>query len=374
MDPIHQPAPRTPRTELRVNLGERSYPIVIGDGLLDDASIWAASAGPSVAVVTSDRIAPLFLDRLTSALTTAGKRVLTIVLPDGEAGKNGQTLNLIYDALLTAHCDRKTTLVALGGGVIGDMTGFAAATYQRGVPFVQVPTTLLAQVDSSVGGKTAINHPLGKNMIGAFHQPAQVVIDTATLATLPEREFRSGLAEVVKYGLIYDSVFLTWLEDNLDRLVAREAAALNHAIRRSCEIKAEIVAQDERENGIRAWLNLGHTFGHAIEAGIGYGTWLHGEAVAAGMVVAAALSAQLGHISQADAGYVKALIKGAGLPVSLPKIGAARYLDLMRVDKKADAGMIRYVLLKSLGAAFVAAVPDTQVLPVLEAHSAHVPP
>ena len=374
MDHIHQPARRTPRSELRVNLGERSYPILIGDGLLDDASIWSTTAGPSVAVVTSDRIAPLFLDRLTRALTTAGKRVQTIVLPDGEAGKNGQTLNLIYDALLATHCDRKTTLVALGGGVIGDMTGFAAATYKRGVPFVQVPTTLLAQVDSSVGGKTAINHSLGKNLIGAFYQPAQVVIDTATLATLPEREFRSGLAEVVKYGLIYDSAFLKWLEGNLDRLVARDAAALTHAIQRSCSIKAAIVAQDERENGIRAWLNLGHTFGHAIEAGMGYGAWLHGEAVAAGMVVAAALSAQLGHISQADAGYVKALIESAGLPVSLPKLGAARYFDLMRVDKKADAGMIRYVLLKSLGAAFVAAVPDAQVLPVLEAHSAHAQP
>ena len=368
MDHTSQHAHYAPRSELRVSLGERSYPILIGAGLLDDASNWATIKSQTVVVVTSDRIAPLLLERLTHALTQAGKRLLPIVLPDGEAHKNWHTLNLIYDALLAAHCDRKTTLVALGGGVIGDITGFAAATYQRGVPFVQVPTTLLAQVDSSVGGKTAINHPLGKNMIGAFYQPQQVVIDTATLTTLPEREFRSGLAEVIKYGFIYDAVFLAWLEDNLGKLAARDPIALTHAIRRSCEIKAEIVAQDERESGIRAWLNLGHTFGHAIEAGMGYGVWLHGEAVAAGMVVAAALSADLGHISQADSGRVKALVKRAGLPVTLPHLDSARYLELMRVDKKADAGTIRYVLLKSLGAAFVAAVPDAQVLPVLEAH------
>ncbi len=368
MDHTSQHAHYAPRSELRVSLGERSYPILIGAGLLDDASNWATIKSQTVVVVTSDRIAPLLLERLTHALTQAGKRLLPIVLPDGEAHKNWQTLNLIYDALLAAHCDRKTTLVALGGGVIGDITGFAAATYQRGVPFVQVPTTLLAQVDSSVGGKTAINHPIGKNMIGAFYQPQQVVIDTATLTTLPEREFRSGLAEVIKYGFIYDAVFLAWLEDNFGQLAARDPIALTHVIRRSCEIKAEIVAQDERESGIRAWLNFGHTFGHAIEAGMGYGVWLHGEAVAAGMVVAAALSADLGHISQVDSGRVKALVKRAGLPVTLPDIDSARYLDLMRVDKKADGGTIRYVLLKSLGAAFVAAVPDAQVLPVLEAH------
>ena len=369
MDHTGQSARCTPRSDLRVSLGERSYPILIGAGLLDDDSSWVTVTGRTAAVVTSDRVAPLYLERLTHVLAQAGKRVLPIVLPDGEVHKTWQTLNMIYDALLAAHCDRKTTLVALGGGVIGDMTGFAAATYQRGVPFVQVPTTLLAQVDSSVGGKTAINHPLGKNMIGAFYQPQQVVIDTATLATLPEREFRSGLAEVIKYGFIYDAAFLAWLEDSLDLLKARDPAALTHAIRRSCEIKAEIVAQDERESGIRAWLNLGHTFGHAIEAGMGYGAWLHGEAVAAGMVVAAALSAELGHISQTDAGRVKTLILRAGLPVNLPHLGSARYLDFMRVDKKADAGTIRYVLLKSLGEAFVAAVADAQVLPVLEAHS-----
>ena len=374
MDHSSQAASSTARSELRVNLGTRSYPILIGAGLLDDALLWAALPSHTVAIVTSDRIAPLFLERLTHALAQAGKHVLPVVLPDGEAQKNWQTLTRIYDELLAARCDRKTTLAALGGGVIGDMTGFAAATYQRGISFVQVPTTLLAQVDSSVGGKTAINHPLGKNMIGAFYQPIQVVIDTASLATLPEREYRSGLAEVIKYGFIYDAGFLNWLEDNLDQLAARDAAALTHAIRRSCEIKAEIVAQDERESGIRAWLNLGHTFGHAVEAGMGYGAWLHGEAVAAGIVVAAALSARLGYISQIDASRVKTLIKRAGLPVTLPKLGGERYLDLMRVDKKADAGTIRYVLLKSLGEAFVEAVPDAQVLPVIEAHMEQAEP
>ena len=318
--------------------------------------------------MTSDRIAPLFLDRLVHALEQSGKRVLRVILPDGEAVKNWETLNQIYDALLTAHCDRKTTLIALGGGVIGDMTGFAAATYQRGVPFVQIPTTLLAQVDSSVGGKTAINHPLGKNMIGAFYQPRMVVIDATVLGSLPERELRSGLAEVIKYGFIYDSAFLAWLEDNLDHLLGRDLHVLEHAIRRSCEIKAEIVAQDEREAGIRAWLNLGHTFGHAIEAGMGYGKWLHGEAVATGMVIAAGLSASLGHISEADAARVGTLVKRAGLPVRAPALGTGRYLELMRVDKKAQAGAIRYVLLKALGEAFVTAVPDQQVVPVLEAH------
>lgn len=355
------------RTELRVDLGTRAYPILIGSGLLDDAAIWNA-IGSGVALVTSDRIAPLFLDRVTRSLEEAGKRVLKVILPDGEATKNWKTLNCIYDALLAARCDRKTTLIALGGGVIGDMTGFAAATYQRGVSFVQIPTTLLAQVDSSVGGKTGINHPLGKNMIGAFHQPLLVVIDTTVLASLPEREYRSGLAEVIKYGFIYDAEFLDWLDANLEHLLARDANALAHAVRRSCEIKAEIVAQDEREKGMRAWLNLGHTFGHAIEAGVGYGAWLHGEAVATGMVIAASLSASLGHISTADAERVRTLVRRAGLPVTAPALGIDRYLELMRVDKKAEAGEIRYVLLKALGEAFVAAIPDRRVMPVLAAH------
>ena len=358
---------RAARTELRVDLGERSYPILIGRGLLDDASVWHGVPGTVAAVVTSERIGPLYLERVTQALERAGKRTISIILPDGETFKTWETLNTIFDALLSARCDRKTLLAALGGGVIGDVAGFAAATYQRGIPFVQIPTTLLAQVDSSVGGKTAINHPRGKNMVGAFYQPQLVLADTATLDTLPEREFRSGLAEVIKYGFIYDEVFLVWLEDNLDQLLARNADALTHAIRRSCEIKAEIVTQDERETGIRAWLNLGHTFGHAIEAGMGYGAWLHGEAVATGMVIAADLSQRLGHINAADAERVRHLVQRAGLPVKAPDLGTARYLDLMRHDKKADAGAIRYVLLKRLGEAFVTAVPDEQVIPVLAA-------
>ena len=355
------------RTELRVDLGARGYPILIGNGVIDDEAIWRGVQGSVVAVVTSERIALLHLERVLQALGRAGRRAIVITLPDGEAAKNWQTLNTIYETLLEAQCDRKTLLAALGGGVIGDITGFAAATYQRGVPFVQIPTTLLAQVDSSVGGKTAINHPRGKNMIGAFYQPSLVVADTSTLDTLPEREFRSGLAEVIKYGFIYDVEFLVWLEANLDGLLARDAEALAHAIRRSCEIKAEIVVQDERETGIRAWLNFGHTFGHAIETGLGYGTWLHGEAVATGMVIAADLSHRLGHISEADAARVRHLVARAGLAVTAPDLGATRYLELMRHDKKADAGAIRYVLLKRLGEAFVAAVPDAQVIPALAA-------
>ena len=361
------------RGQLRVNLGERSYPILIGRGMLADAALPDAIKGLTAAVVTSDRIAPLYLDAVAQRLERAGKRVIRVQLPDGEEFKNWQTLNLIYDALLTARCDRKTTLIALGGGVVGDMTGFAAASYQRGVPFVQIPTTLLAQVDSSVGGKTAINHPLGKNMIGAFYQPNLVIIDTAVLDSLPERELRSGLAEVIKYGFIYDVAFLGWLEKNLEKLLARDPAALQYAITRSCEIKAEIVAQDEREGGIRAWLNLGHTFGHAIESGMGYGVWLHGEAVAAGMVMAAALSAALGCIPEAAAARVKTLVERTGLPVTGPALGSARYLELMRVDKKADAGEIRYVLLKALGEAFVAPAADREVAAVIEAHMERVP-
>jgi 3-dehydroquinate synthase len=352
--------------ELRVDLNDRSYPILIGAGLIDEPAYFTGRVGARAVVVTSDRIAPLYLARLRKSLEAAGINVGEIVLPDGEAVKTWNTLNQIYSTLLEGHFDRKTTLVALGGGVIGDMTGFAAATYQRGVPFIQVPTTLLAQVDSSVGGKTAINHPLGKNMIGAFYQPTLVLADTAALGTLPEREFRSGLAEVLKYGFIYDATFLEWLESSLEALLRRDPATLVHAIRRSCEIKAEIVGQDERETGIRAWLNLGHTFGHAIEAGLGYGAWLHGEAVAAGMMMAADLSARLGHLPAADVERVRRIIARAGLPVSGPALGAARYLQLMRVDKKADAGAIRYVLLKRLGQAFVAPVADDLVMPCLQ--------
>ncbi len=322
-------------------------------------------------IVTNEHVAPLYLERLRETLERAGKQVQAILLPDGEEYKTWEILNRIFDALLEHRRDRKTCLVALGGGVIGDVTGFAAATYQRGVPFVQVPTTLLSQVDSSVGGKTAINHPKGKNMIGAFYQPLMVLADTGTLGSLPQREFLSGLAEVIKYGFIYDAIFLTWLEQNLDRLLARDPSSLTYAIQRSCEIKAEIVAQDERETGIRAWLNLGHTFGHAIESGMGYGVWLHGEAVATGMVLAADLSHRLGYLDQASAARVRHLIAQAGLPTAAPRLGTTadvqRYLDLMRVDKKAEGGAIRYVLLKRLGEAFVAAVPDAEVAPVIEA-------
>jgi 3-dehydroquinate synthase len=354
--------------ELRVNLADRGYPILIGPGLLgQEAAFLRGFSKGTAAVVTSDRIAPLYLKTVTQTLERAAARVIEIVVPDGEQAKNWETLNTVHDALLANRCDRKSTIVALGGGVIGDLAGFAAATYQRGVPFIQVPTTLLAMVDSSVGGKTAINHPRGKNMIGAFYQPQLVLADTSTLSTLPEREFKSGLAEVIKYGFIYDYAFLEWLEANMDALLARDAAALAHAIRRSCEIKAEIVAQDERETGIRAWLNLGHTFGHAIEAGLGYGEWLHGEAVAAGMVTAAELSRLLGDLSAADVARVRHLIKRAGLPTVSPDLGQARYFDLMRIDKKAESGSIRYVLLKRLGEAYVAPVPDEQVAPALAA-------
>jgi 3-dehydroquinate synthase len=357
--------------ELRVNLADRSYPILIGPGLLADAALLRPAVGATAALVTSDRIAPLYLSPLAAALERAGARVIEIIVPDGETAKTWEALNAVHDAMLARHCDRKTTIVALGGGVIGDLAGFAAATYQRGVPFIQVPTTLLAQVDSSVGGKTAINHPRGKNMIGAFYQPRLVLADTDTLATLPDREYRSGLAEVVKYGFIHDLDFLRWLEQNMDALLARDSGALTHAIKRSCEIKAEIVAADERETGIRAWLNLGHTFGHAIEAGLGYGTWLHGEAVAAGMVAAAELSRLQGLLRQDEVARIRQLIGRAGLPTAAPRLGHERYLELMRIDKKAEDGAIRYVLLKGLGQAQVIAVPDAQVTAALEAACAN---
>jgi 3-dehydroquinate synthase len=288
-----------------------------------------------------------------------------VVLPDGEEHKDWSTLNRIFDALLANGCDRKTVLFALGGGVVGDMTGFAAASYMRGVPFVQVPTTLLAQVDSSVGGKTGINHPLGKNMIGAFYQPERVVCDLGTLATLPARELSAGLAEVIKYGPIADMAFFDWIEANVDRLVARDPAALAHAVRRSCEIKAHVVGQDERESGLRAILNFGHTFGHAIEAGLGYGEWLHGEAVGCGMVMALRLSQRLGLVDAAFVQRVTALVARAGLPTVGPALGAERYLELMRVDKKAEAGQIRFVLIERPGQAAVRGAPDEVVRQVL---------
>lgn len=352
---------------LQVALGDRSYPIYIGAGLLARADLIVdVLRKKKVAVITNTTVAPLYLAPIRNTLESRGVEVVTVTLPDGEAHKNWETLNHIFDALLEHRCERGTALIALGGGVIGDLSGFAAAVYQRGVPYIQVPTTLLAQVDSSVGGKTAINHPLGKNMVGAFYQPLAVISDTDTLRTLPARELSAGLAEVIKYGLIRDRVFLDWLEDNMPRLVVCEPEALGYAIERSCINKAEIVALDERENDVRALLNLGHTFGHAIEAGTGYGTWLHGEAVGAGMVLAARLSQQLGLISRADVTRVTALLKSAGLPVVAPDLGLARYLELMGHDKKVEGGRIRFVLLRQLGEAFVSGeVPGEALADVL---------
>ncbi len=347
---------------LHVDLGERSYPIFIGSGLLDRAECFTPYiAGRQVAVVTNETVAPLYLQRLLTTL--AGYQVTPVVLPDGEAFKNWETLQLIFDGLLGARHDRRTTLIALGGGVIGDMTGFAAACYQRGVDFIQVPTTLLSQVDSSVGGKTGINHPLGKNMVGAFYQPKAVVIDTATLATLPPRELSAGLAEVIKYGLICDEPFLTWLEQHMDALRALDGEAIAEAVERSCAAKARVVNADERESGVRATLNLGHTFGHAIETEMGYGTWLHGEAVAAGTVMALEMSQRLGWIDAAARDRGIRLLARAGLPLVPPaEMGAAEFLRHMAVDKKVLDGQLRLVLLQALGAAVVTADYPREIL------------
>ena len=348
---------------LHVDLGDRSYPIHIGSGLLRRPELILPHLPQKrVMVVTNTVVAPLYLAQLKATLEAAEVAVAQVVLPDGEACKNWETLNLIFDALLTQRAERKTTLIALGGGVVGDMTGFAAASYQRGVPFIQIPTTLLSQVDSSVGGKTGINHPLGKNMIGAFYQPKMVLADTDTLKTLPARELSAGLAEVIKYGLIWDADFLAWLEANMDRLRALDPVAITHAIYRSCEIKAQVVGQDEREGGIRAILNLGHTFGHAIETGMGYGNWLHGEAVAAGMVMAAETSRRMGWLSEADVARTRALIRVAGLPDVAPDLGADTYLEYMGHDKKVEGGKMRFVLLKKLGEAVITADVPTDVL------------
>jgi len=342
---------------LQVSLGERSYPIHIASGLLDRADLIAPHVKAAQAVVVSNEtVAPLYLQRLKNTLEKAGVSVIPVILPDGERFKTWETLNLIFDALLGAHCERSTPLIALGGGVIGDMGGFAAACYQRGMPFIQVPTTLLSLVDSSVGGKTAINHPLGKNMIGAFYQPRLVLADIATLDTLPERELRAGLAEVIKYGLIRDPAFLVWLESNLERLLARDKESLIYAVHRSCANKAEVVAADERESGERALLNLGHTFGHAIETGMGYGAWLHGEAVAAGTMIASELSRLLGWLTADDVERVRRIFSRAGLPVVAPRLGVARYLELMRHDKKVQDGRLRLVLLRSVGQAVLSDV------------------
>ena len=354
-----------------VDLGIRSYPIWVGTSLLQDASTFAHLPKASAAlVVTNQTVAPLYADILVTNLRTHYAQVHTLVLPDGETYKTWQTLNLIFDELLAQQCDRKTVLFALGGGVVGDMTGFAAASYMRGVPFVQVPTTLLSQVDSSVGGKTGINHPLGKNMVGAFYQPLLVVCDLSTLNTLPQRELSAGLAEVIKYGPIADLSFLDWIEKNIEALMQRDSNTLAYAVKRSCEIKAWVVGQDERESGIRAILNFGHTFGHAIEAGMGYGAWLHGEAVGCGMVMAARLSLAMGHIQPHYFERLLMLIAKAGLPIVAPVLhptdNAGRYLDLMRVDKKAEAGDIRFVLIHDQGKATLGRVDDALVRQVID--------
>jgi len=337
---------------LSVELAERRYPIHIGQDLLARSElILPHLKRKQVAVVTNTTVGPLYLEQLCEPLRREGVAIVSIVLPDGEQYKTAEILGTIYDALLEHRCERGTTLIALGGGVIGDMAGYAAATFLRGVPFIQVPTTLLAQVDSSVGGKTGINHPLGKNMIGAFWQPKVVLADTQTLNTLPDRELSAGLAEVIKYGLIRDPEFFVWLEQNMSLLVARDQEALAYAIRRSCENKAAVVAADERESGERALLNLGHTFGHAIEAGMGYGVWLHGEAVAAGTVLAADLSRRLGWLDNADMMRIAAIYQAANLPTVAPRLGTEVYLKLMGLDKKVEDGRIRLILLQAIGKA-----------------------
>lgn len=336
---------------LRVALGERSYPIHIGRDILGREELYGALSGRAVTIVTNTVVAPLYLERVQSALERAGGKAGAVVLEDGEQAKCWQNVDRICDALLASHVGRDGLLVALGGGVVGDLAGFAAAVYQRGIDFLQVPTTLLAQVDSSVGGKTAINHARGKNMIGAFHQPTGVVSDVATLDSLPDRELRAGLAEVIKHAAALDGAFFEWLELNVSRLVQRDRDALVHAIRRCCELKAGIVAEDEREAGRRALLNFGHTFGHAIELGEGYGAWLHGEAVAAGMVMGAELSRRLGLVPVEGVERLRNLIREAGLPVKGPAIKPERLMELMATDKKAAQGRVRFVVLESLGRA-----------------------
>ncbi|QPF72539.1 3-dehydroquinate synthase [Roseateles sp. DAIF2] len=352
-----------------IALDERSYDILIGPALLDRPATWQGLPKAAAAVIVSNEtIAPLFLARVRAQLAPHYARVDAVILSDGERYKDWDSLNRIVDHLLATASDRKTVLFALGGGVVGDMTGFAAAIYMRGVPFVQVPTTLLAQVDSSVGGKTAINHPLGKNMLGAFYQPARVIADLDTLDSLPPRELAAGLAEIIKYGPIADAEFLSWIEANLDALLARDKAALAHAVQRSCEIKAWVVGQDERESGLRAILNFGHTFGHAIETGLGYGEWLHGEAVGCGMVLASDLSVRLGLMPPEFLTRMRKLIERAGLPVRAPRLGVERYLELMRVDKKSEGGEIRFVVIEGLGRAGMRGAPDALVAEVLDAY------
>ncbi len=353
--------------KVHIALGERSYDVLIGSGLLGRVASYAQLPRASDALIVSNTtVAPLYSQALRAALSPTFARVHEVILPDGERFKEWPTLQQVFDALLKAGCDRRTILFALGGGVVGDITGFAAACYMRGVPFVQVPTTLLAQVDSSVGGKTGINHPLGKNMIGAFCQPVRVVADLDALKSLPPREMSAGLAEVIKYGPIADIAFLDWIESNLPRLMALEPDAMAHAVKRCCELKAEVVAGDEREAGRRAILNFGHTFGHAIETGLGYGEWLHGEAVGCGMVMAAELSRRLGLVDEPFVARLKSIIERAGLPVQGPPLGIDRYMELMRHDKKAEGGEIRFVVIDGPGHAVVRPAPDDIVRHVIE--------
>lgn len=347
--------------QLRIELGERSYPILIGTGLLDDVELLAQHIkAHNLLIVTNEVVAPLYLQQFKSAL--AGKQLEEIVLPDGEHTKSLETLSKVFDALITARMNRDAAIIALGGGVIGDMAGFAAACYQRGIDYYQIPTTLLSQVDSSVGGKTAVNHPGGKNLIGAFHQPRCVIADTNVLNTLPDRELRAGLAEVIKYGLIRNPAFFAWLEINAAKILARDPQALTYAIKRSCALKAEVVGIDEREQGLRAILNLGHTFGHAIENALGYGEWLHGEAVAAGMVLAAEMSMHLGWLPETDYQRTVKLLAASGLPIKAPRIGAEKARELMGMDKKVLAGQLRLVLLQGLGNAVITADYPAEVL------------
>ena len=358
-------------TTVDVDTPGGSYPIHIGSGRLDHLAHSIPQDATAIAIVTNSTVAALYAQRVQAALEQTGKRLVRIELPDGESYKDWQTLNLIYDALLRNRLDRRAVLVALGGGVVGDICGFAAATYMRGIRFVQVPTTLLAQVDSSVGGKTAVNHPLGKNMIGAFYQPIAVEIDIDVLATLPQREISAGLAEVIKYGLIIDADFFAWCERNVDALQRLEPAALAYAIQRSCELKAWVVSQDERESGLRAILNFGHTFGHAIESGLGYGRWLHGEAVGCGMVQAAELSQACLGLDSASVERVRALVQAIGCPVQAPDLGTQRWIDLMQVDKKTEGGTLRFVLLPEIGRAVFQPAPEAALQAVLERAAAH---
>jgi 3-dehydroquinate synthase len=353
---------------LKVELGSRSYPILIGDGLLTQTALFDRYVpGRDVLVVSNTTVAPLYLEPLAGAL--GSRRRVEAILPDGESHKTLANVARLLDVLVTNRFSRDCTVLALGGGVVGDMAGFAAACYQRGVDFVQVPTTLLSQVDSSVGGKTGVNHPGGKNLIGAFHQPSAVIADTGTLRTLPPRELRAGLAEVIKYGLICDAAFFAWLESHMDELLAGDPQALAHVVRRSCEIKAEIVGRDEREQGDRALLNLGHTFGHAVEAATGYTQWLHGEAIGAGLLMAAVMSRECGLVSSGDVGRLQRLLERTGLPTRIDNVAPAAALDHMRIDKKVKEGRIRLVLLRAIGDSFVTAdYSEPALLRTLDAH------